>query len=116
MAAGQHDILIEPGANFQLSLVYKDSAGALVNLTGYTARMQVRPTKDSDTVLMSATTANGTITMGGTAGTITVDVPAADTLGVEGLKGVYDLLITSPAGAVTRLLQGVAYINQDVTR
>ena len=40
--AAVYDITIEQGATFRLSLVWKDSSNVPVNLTGYTARMQVR--------------------------------------------------------------------------
>ena len=43
MAAGIYDIIIEQGATFTLSATWKDSAGAAINLTSYSARMQVRP-------------------------------------------------------------------------
>jgi hypothetical protein len=41
MAATTYDILIEQGATYSQVITYKES-GAAVNLTGYTARMQVR--------------------------------------------------------------------------
>jgi hypothetical protein len=44
-----------------------------INLTGYTARMQVRSTLESAEALIELTTANGRIALGGSAGTITLD-------------------------------------------
>jgi hypothetical protein len=41
MAATTYDILIEQGATYSQVVTYKES-GVAVNLTGYTARMQVR--------------------------------------------------------------------------
>ena len=41
--AGSYNITIEEGANFDLDIVYKNSAGAQQDLSsGYTARMQIR--------------------------------------------------------------------------
>ena len=45
MAAAQYDILIEQGATFSRTFVWKDSSEVAVDLTGYTARMQIRKTK-----------------------------------------------------------------------
>lgn len=39
MSAGKYDFNIEQGSSFTLSLVYKDSTGSPVNLTGWCARL-----------------------------------------------------------------------------
>lgn len=117
MVAAVHDITIEQGATFQLSLIWKASTGTPINLTGYTARMQVRRKYNSDLPLLSFTTENGAITLGGVAGTINVsglatltdDLPAP-------APGVYDLEMIGPTGLVTRLVQGGVYISPEVTR
>jgi hypothetical protein len=116
MAASTYDILIEQGATFQLNLVWKDSLGAPINLTGYTARMQVRQKYSDTTPLLDFTTANGAITLGGTLGTIQVIGLATltDTLTVK--SGVYDLELVSGTGTVTRLIEGAVTITPQVTR
>ena len=48
MAAGLYDITIEQGATFQMNLTWKDSTGSPVNITGYTARMQVRENYEAE--------------------------------------------------------------------
>jgi tRNA threonylcarbamoyladenosine modification (KEOPS) complex Pcc1 subunit len=115
MAAMTYDILIEQGATFSESMVYKDQ-GVAINLTGYTARMQVRSTLESATTVVELTTANDRIALGGTAGTITLTISATDTAGLTAGRGVYDLELVSGSGIVTRLLQGVATISRNVTR
>jgi hypothetical protein len=42
MPAGKYTLLIEQGATLNLSLAYKDSANAAVDLTGYSGKMQIR--------------------------------------------------------------------------
>jgi hypothetical protein len=115
MAATTYDILIEQGATFSQLVTYKDN-GVAVNLTGYTARMQVRATLESASTLVELTTANSRIALGGTAGTITLTISATDTAGLTAGRGVYDLELVSGSGIVTRLLQGVATISRNVTR
>ena len=39
MPAAKHNLYIEQGTNFDFEVIYKDSEGNLVNLTGYQARM-----------------------------------------------------------------------------
>lgn len=117
MVAAVHDITIEQGATYQLSLIWRQPNGTPVDLTGYTARMQVRRRHSSDTALLTFTTENGGITLGGPAGTINVvglatltdDLPAPS-------PAVYDLELVSSGGFVTRLVEGGAYITPEVTR
>jgi hypothetical protein len=115
MAATTYDILIEQGATYSQVITYKE-AGVAINLTGYTARMQVRATLESASTLVELTTANSRIALGGAAGTITLTISATDTAALTSGRGVYDLELVSGSGIVTRLLQGVATISRNVTR
>ena len=115
MAATTYDITIEQGATFSQVVTYKES-GVAINLTGYTARMQVRATLESASTLVELTTANSRIALGGAAGTITLTIAAADTAALTAGRGVYDLELVSGSGIVTRLLQGVCTISRNVTR
>lgn len=116
MAAVVNNIYIEQGATFQLNLLWKDSAGAPINLTGYTARMQVRHKINDPTALLSLTTENSGIALGGAAGTINIVATAALTTTLTEKSGVYDLELVASNGVVTRLLQGVVTISPEVTR
>jgi hypothetical protein len=117
MPAGKHDIIIEQGATFRRVITWKDSSGSPINLTGYTAKMQVRErVRDSDVVL-ECSTSNGRITLGGSAGTITIVAQDEVTVLLSEMpKAVYDLELTSAGGEVTRLLRGNAEIIGEVTR
>jgi hypothetical protein len=115
MAAGQHDITIEQGTTFQMNLVWEYD-GDPIDLTGYTARMQVRRTHRSDSALLTFTTENGAITLGGAAGTIQIVGAASLTDDVPSKPCVYDLEMVSPGGIVTRLIEGTATVTPEVTR
>lgn len=116
MSAGIYDIYIEQGATYNQPLVWKDSSGTAINVTGYTARMQIRKTVDATTIILTLTTENGRITVGGANGLITLLVSAADTAALTTFCGVYDLEVISPAGVVTRLLEGQVEVSKEVTR
>jgi len=117
MAAGRHNFTIEQGATFDELITYKDAAGNPVDLTGYTARMQIREKITDATPVHSMDTTTGGITMGGTAGTIQLFISDADTAAMNMPKGgVYDLEIVSPTGKVTRLLEGKVIFSPEVTR
>jgi hypothetical protein len=118
MSAGIYNILAEEGATFSRTITWRDSNDALVNLSGYSARMQVRPTIDDSgqTATLSLTTDNGRILLGGTAGTVTLTVSAGDMTVPEG-QYVYDLEMLSSGGVtVTRLLQGTFVVSGEVTK
>ena len=116
MSAATLDFNIEQGATFSHRLEWKDSREQPIDLTGYTARMQVRAKKSSDTVLVELTTANGRITLGGANGTIDLKIEATVTAGFNWTKGVYDLELESGAGFVTRLVEGNVTVLLEVTR
>jgi len=116
MTAANHDIIIEQGATFRLNLLWKDSLGAPINLTGYTARMQVRRKHSDPTILLNFTTENGAIVLGGAAGTIAVTGLATLTDDLPAKPSVYDLELVSSGGVVTRLVQGAATITPEVTK
>lgn len=116
MPASSYDVYIEQGATFNLALVWRDNANALVNLTGYTARMQVRKRITDAVPLLDLNTTNGKITLGGTAGTIAITANAAQTAALTDKQGVYDLELVAADGTVVRLLQGDVTISPEVTR
>lgn len=129
MAAGIYDIIIEQGADWRLVITWKDAEGAPVNLTGYTARMQVRESFASKVKVFELTTENGHIALGGTDGIVTMELPAAasaavainptKTAWIDGKQAqqlVFDLEMISAAGAVTRLIQGAALFVPEVTK
>lgn len=115
MAAGIYNFICEQGVTFQRSITATDSAGDLLDLTGYTARMQIRRDINATTTLAELTTENGGITLGDDAGTIDLFISADDTSDIT-RDGVYDLEIISPSDIVIRLLKGKFEIDQEVTR
>jgi hypothetical protein len=112
--AGSYNFTIEQGATFNLLMTWKIDNVA-VNLTGYTARLQARIDVDETETILSLTTGAG-ITLGGAAGTITLDQSAAQTAALPKGEYVYDLELQSSSGNVTRLLQGELNISAEVTR
>lgn len=113
---GDYDLTIYVGATFSRRVVWKDGAGALVDLTGYTARMQIRSSVRNPDVLVALTTENSGITLGGTAGTIDLLLTSTQTGAITARAGVYDLELIDSTGVVTRLLQGEVEISPEVTR
>ncbi|WP_270175218.1 hypothetical protein [Diaphorobacter sp. ED-3] len=107
---------IYQGATFRKRLMWKAPDGTPIDLSGCTARMQVRAEVESPTVLLSLTTENGGLTLGGAAGTVDLYVSDEDAGAITWDAGVWDLEIVHPSGEVTRLAQGSIAVSPEVTR
>lgn len=105
------DITCRKGDSFRLEITFKDDSGAVLNLTGYTWKLDVRETDTSSSAILEddAFTYAGT-----TQGVLTVTAPAATMAGVNGGLYVYDLQSTN-SGAVKTWLYGIFKVNEDVT-
>jgi Na+/serine symporter len=110
---GIYDLVCPQGATFQKTFTWSVD-GTAVNLTGYSAALQVRSAYDSDVALVSLVSGSG-IVLGGAAGTIDVTISAAVTSGLPVGSLTYDLELTS-GSVVTRLLQGAFNVSGGVTR
>lgn len=117
MAAFRLPLTILQGETFSHLLVWKagDSLDP-VDLTGCTARMQVRSVVSSGTVLLDLTTGNGRIELGGSSGEIELKLTAAETEALTWLNAVYDLEIVHSDASVRRLLEGSIKVKPEVTR
>ena len=107
---------IYQGATFRKRLKWTAPSGTPVDLTGCTARMQVRSEVASPDALLELTTVNGGIVLGGALGTIDLYVSDEDTGAIAWDGGVWDLEIVHPGGEVTRLAQGSVSVSPEVTR
>lgn len=114
MKPGKYNFVCPQGATFSKQLTWEiDSVP--VDLTTYTARMQVREKYTSTTPTVNLTTENGGITLGGEEGTIDIEINAPTTAGIVAKDYVYDLELVS-SSVVTRLIEGKFIVTPEVTR
>lgn len=97
-------------------LTYK-SGGVLttrppMDLTGWTAKHEIRSSIDSTDVLNSLTTENGGITLGAD-GSITLHMTAAQSTALGAINGVYNLELIDPTGIVWRFAEGAVCVSPD---
>jgi hypothetical protein len=116
-----HDMIVDQGATVNTVFTVKNSARSALDLTGYVARMQVRQfsgtTRDPMPVVIAEYTSyDGYITVGGTAGTVTLLIPPAEMAAYEPGSYVYDLEVESSLGETTRIVQGKFIVRAEVTR
>jgi hypothetical protein len=125
MAAGKYSFTLEQGSTFQRQLTYQDSNGVPIDLTSYSARMQIRPSPGSPTLyltLSSSLMPDGTgLNMNGltgvnptTSGTIGIVVSAATSSLLTFDEAAYDLEIYSGSYA-SRIIEGRVKLSKEVT-
>ena len=91
MSAGVYNIEIEQGATYALAVTYKDSSGAVFDLSsGYTALMSFKESYLDTTAIDSLTTLSGEITLTNGIGTI-----VTGTIAVDASKSVVTVTISS---------------------
>lgn len=121
MIAGKYNILCEQGSTFSRLLLIQaptdedPTVFEPYDLTDHTARMHVRRTIDSSTIIVSLTTENGRISINGEGGQISLLMSDEVTSAITS-SGVYDLEIIDGDGNVSRVIEGTFTLSQEVTR
>lgn len=110
MSAGIYNIKIDQGSDFSLQLTVQED-GSAKNLTGFSARAQLRPTIDSSTLTATFTC---TVT-DATAGILTMTLPYTTTDDISVGQYFYDLELYTGTTS-QRLIQGTATVSGEVTR
>ena len=126
MAAGKHSFIIEQGATTNLNVQWTNNSGSAVDLTGYHARMQIRPGIEASDVyisLSSSLSPDGTgLNLSGSNGTTPVQsgsigiyISAYSSSLLNFTEAFYDLELIN-GREVTRLLEGKVRLSKNVTR
>jgi len=113
MAAATYNLTIDQGSDFTLDLVVKEG-GEVKDLTGYSARAQLRSKRDASGDAAASFTCT---VVDAEAGEIRMELPNADSSAISAGRYYYDLEIyTATDAIVKRLIQGEVTLNQEVTR
>lgn len=112
------DLTIYKGSTFVKSIQWKTGDPAVaVNLSGCTARMQVRKSPCDLSVLESLTTENGKIVITEPLnGKLEIRISASTSSAYTFLSAVYDLELVFTDGSVTRIIEGNFIAMPEVTR
>jgi hypothetical protein len=123
MTAVHVDLTIEQGADWPgLAFPIFDTEGLPYDLTGCTARGQIRRVQNSDPALFtwatSPSTGEGLITLAGSL--LTIRVLGSESSSWDWNTGRYDIYLTNPAAPVGqqtfRIADGAVYLSLEVTR
>ena len=111
------NIEIVKGATFSLPVSFVDVNKEIIDITGWTAKMQIRQVIDSiDPPIVDLTTENGGILIDVATGTMTPVIDASVTALLTPMDAVYDFFVIQPGGNVQRYLRGCVSIEERVTR
>jgi hypothetical protein len=113
--AVQKNFEVDQNATFTFILEYKDSNGNAVNLTGASAKMQVRDTQGGSKVAVSLTSPSGGITIDPLIGKLTFRMTPTQTNKLFYPKSAYDIMLTQDIGIKTKLLEGFLTLSRSVT-
>lgn len=136
MLQNKYNISVWQGSTFGVTVSIQNANGTPKDISGHTARMQIRSDYESTTIVESLTTSNGEIVITNAAnGTMQVELSAArtanipvdlgtltnvklesgDTAKIPRQKYVYDLEIDSGTN-VSKVLYGEVLVYGEVTR
>lgn len=108
-------LTIAQGSTFSNVIELRNSNGSLKDLTGFTARMQIRPTVDSPIVIDNLTTENGKLSITGSI--VSINISAATTASYMFDTAVFDLEIVAPdTVTVARVLSGRIVLITNITK
>ena len=112
MSAANHDLVIDQGTSFVLDITIKEG-GTVKNLTGYSARAQMRSTKTASSVAGSFTCSIPTPSNG----VVKMELTPSTSSALAAGSYFYDLEIhTSGDAVVKRIIEGKVTLTQEVTR
>ena len=118
MVVGQYNITIVQGSDKDITMTLKEDNGDLIDLSTYSARMQVRPTKTAQIIYDDLSTDNDRIEIDTTDSKVILKFPNTITSAYDFKTAFYDLELyvgTDPI-IVKRLLEGTFNVNKEVTR
>jgi len=117
MIPARYDFTIYQGQTLQKVLTLKNESGDAIDLNGYSGRLMARVDKASDTTVITSEgdSANITVTVDDSDGTITLLMTAAQTAALDFNLAFWDLEIYD-ATHVYRLYEGIITLSKEVTR
>ena len=104
------NLVLDQGTTFSVTIGYNDASGNPVDLTGYTARSQMR--KSYYSANATSFTANISDAINGE---ITLSLTSAQTANVKAGRYLYDLEIVESANVI-RVVEGIVTVMPEITR
>lgn len=109
-----HRVTLVRGDTWLRTWDLQDDAGAPIDLTGASARVQVRDWTDA--LVLSASTADGRLTVSPAIGRVQMAAPAVATAALAPGRYAFDFEVTYPDGTRTTYESATLVVQEDVAR
>ena len=114
--AGQKNWEVDQNTTFTFTVEYKDNSNNPIDITGCTAKMQVRDTKGGSKLAFTLTSpSTGGITIDGPNGKLTIKMTPTQTNKLFYPKSSYDIMLTDTNLNKIKLLEGFMTLSRSVT-
>jgi len=113
--AGQKNFEVDQNATFSFIVEYKDNNGLPIDLTGSTAKMQVRDTKGGSKLAFSLTSPAGGIVITPLLGKLTIKMTPTQTNKLFYPKSSYDIMVTDSNSNKIKIIEGFLTLSRSVT-
>ncbi len=107
---------VDQNTTFKFEIQYtQDDETTPIDLSGASAKMQVRDIKGGAAVAFTLTSPSGGITIDGSTGTLRITMTPTQTNKLFYPKSSYDIMIIDSNGNKTKLLEGFMTLKRSVT-
>lgn len=114
--AGQKNFEVDQNATFTFEVQYTEEDEVTpIDLTGATAKMQVRDTKGGSKLAFTLTSPNGGIVIDGPNGKLTIKITPTQTNKMFYPKSSYDIMVVDTNGNKIKLVEGFMTLSRSVT-
>jgi hypothetical protein len=114
--AGQKNFEVDQNATFSFQVTYtEEDETTPIDLTGASAKMQVRDTKGGNKLAVTLTSPSGGITIDGPEGVLNIKMTPTQTNKLFYPKSSYDVMVIDSNGNKIKLLEGFKTLNRSVT-
>ena len=113
--AGQKNWEVDQNTTHTFEAVYQDQDGDPINLTGASAKMQVRDSKGGTQLAFTLTSPSGGIVIDPINGKLTIKMTPTQTSKLFYPKSSYDIMVTDSNSNKIKLLEGFITLSRSVT-
>ncbi|NDB59460.1 hypothetical protein EB001_13565 [bacterium] len=113
--AGQKNWEVDQNTTFTFVVEYQDNLGNPIDLTGSSAKLQVRDTKGGSKLAFTLTSPSGGIVIDASNGKLTIRMTPTQTNKLFYPKSSYDLMLTDSNAVKTKLVEGFLTLSRSVT-
>lgn len=107
----RYDIEVYQGDDFDLTLVFRDAANALINVTGWTVLAEIEDLAAPTTPPTGAFSS----TVGGANGEITISLSSIQLEALPAAEYKYDVQVTDNAGKKRTYIGGKLIVTEDIS-